>query len=138
MHPFLTSEEVQDRNRKICERAKSGPKLTNVEEFGLNHETIRGILWREERRIERNRGLPQSSKVSFPIATHVFVETSRPGHLAIANRSDGRLIPMEVRPDVGAALAAGPAHEARFQIGEPGVIRPRVRADRNRVAAMMV
>jgi hypothetical protein len=68
MHPFLTSEEVQDRNRKICERAKSGPKLTNValgEEFGLNHETIRGILWREERRIERNKRIAAKFKGVF-------------------------------------------------------------------------
>jgi len=35
---------------------------------------------------------------------------------------------MEIRPDVGASLAAGLAHEARFQIGEPDVIRPLVRA----------
>jgi hypothetical protein len=32
---------------------------------------------------------------------------------------------MKVRPNVGAAPAAGLAHEARFQTREPNVIRPR-------------
>jgi hypothetical protein len=45
---------------------------------------------------------------------------------------------MKVRPNVGALLAAGPAHEARFQIGEPDLIGPWVCADRGRVAAVMV
>jgi hypothetical protein len=32
---------------------------------------------------------------------------------------------MKVRPNVDASLAAGLAHEARFQTREPNVIRPR-------------
>jgi len=47
-------------------------------------------------------------------------------------------IPVEVRPDVSASPSAGFAHEPWFEIGEPDVIRPLVRADRDRVAAMMV
>jgi hypothetical protein len=36
---------------------------------------------------------------------------------------------MKVRPDVGAAPTAGLADEARFQIREPDMIRPRVCVD---------
>jgi hypothetical protein len=49
-----------------------------------------------------------------------------------------RLVPIEIRPDVGASLAAGLAHEARLKIGEPNVIRPSVRTDRDRVAAVVI
>jgi hypothetical protein len=45
---------------------------------------------------------------------------------------------MKVRPDVSASLAAGLANEPRFQIGEPDVVGPWVRAERNRLAAMIV
>jgi hypothetical protein len=45
---------------------------------------------------------------------------------------------MKVRPDVGTSLAAGFAHEPRLEIGKPDVIGPLVRADRDRVAAMIV
>ena len=44
----------------------------------------------------------------------------------------------EVRPDLGAALAAGLADEERLDVGEPHVIRPSIRADRERVAAVVV
>jgi hypothetical protein len=57
MHPFLTSEEVRERNRKICARAASEPKLTNTAlgvEFGLNRETVRLILAREAFRLKRD------------------------------------------------------------------------------------
>ena len=45
---------------------------------------------------------------------------------------------MEVRPDVGASLAAGFADEAGLDIGESDVIRPLVRADRDGEAAMEI
>jgi|SRR5580692_8706988 hypothetical protein len=45
---------------------------------------------------------------------------------------------MKVRPHVGALLAAGLAHEARLQIGEPLLVRSWVCADRDRVVAMKV
>ena len=44
---------------------------------------------------------------------------------------------MKVRPDVGASLAAGLAHEAWLKIGKP-MIRPFIRVDRDRVAAMEI
>lgn len=45
---------------------------------------------------------------------------------------------MKVRPDVSASLAAGLANEACLEIGNPDVIRPSVRAERNRMAALMI
>jgi hypothetical protein len=58
--------------------------------------------------------------------------------LTIAHHRDRRLIPIEVRPDVGASLVTGFAYEPRLEIGEPDVIAPRVRADRDRVAALVI
>jgi hypothetical protein len=58
--------------------------------------------------------------------------------LSIAHRGDRRLIPIEVRPDVRASLPAALANEPALKIGKPDVIRPSVRADRDRVAAMEI
>jgi hypothetical protein len=56
MHPFLSAEEVKERNRKICARAASQPKPTNVAlsgEFGVSRETIRRVLSAEGFRLRR-------------------------------------------------------------------------------------
>jgi hypothetical protein len=45
---------------------------------------------------------------------------------------------MEIRPDVGASLAAGRAYEPRFEIGKPNVIWPSIPADCRRMAALVV
>jgi len=45
---------------------------------------------------------------------------------------------MEVRPDIGASLAAGLTDEPCFELGEPDVIGPLVRAGRNGMAAMEI
>ena len=58
--------------------------------------------------------------------------------LTIAHRRDRILVPIKVRPDVGAFLAAGFAYEPCFQIGEPDVIRPLVCGDGRGVAALIV
>ena len=58
--------------------------------------------------------------------------------LAIAHRRDGRLVPMKVRSDIGAESAARLAHEALFQVREPDVVRPRVCAAREGMAALEV
>jgi hypothetical protein len=58
--------------------------------------------------------------------------------LAIARRCNGQSLPMKVRPNVGASLAAGLAYEPRLEIEKPDVIGPLVRADRDRMAAMIV
>jgi hypothetical protein len=63
---------------------------------------------------------------SFPIRRHPFgaIEASGPGPLPIAHRRDGWLVPMEIRPDINACLAADPADETWIEIGEPNIIRP--------------
>jgi hypothetical protein len=48
---------------------------------------------------------------------------------------DGRLVPMEVWPDLTAAPPASLAGEQRFDIAETDVIRPLICADRGRMAA---
>ena len=45
---------------------------------------------------------------------------------------------MKIRPNVGALLAAGRAHEPRLEIGKPNFIRPLVRANRNGMATVIV
>jgi len=40
----------------------------------------------------------------------------------IAHRRHRLLVPMKIRADVGASLAAALAYEARLEIGEPDVI----------------
>jgi hypothetical protein len=68
MHPFLTSEEVRDRNQRICERAASDTKLTKIalgREFGLNRETIRCILAREEIRLRRDARVAAKFRGAF-------------------------------------------------------------------------
>ena len=46
--------------------------------------------------------------------------------------------PVEIRPHVGAALAAGLAHETMLYVGRAKVIGPLIAADRDRVAAAVV
>jgi hypothetical protein len=46
-------------------------------------------------------------------------------------------IPVEIRPDIGAALAADPADEARLDVRKPDVIRPGVTPLR-RMAAKVI
>jgi hypothetical protein len=52
--------------------------------------------------------------------------------------STGILSPIKIRPDVGAALAARPADEARLDVGQPDIIGPSIPADHDRVAAAIV
>jgi hypothetical protein len=42
---------------------------------------------------------------------------------------------MKIRPDIRAALAASLTGEARLDVGQPGIIRPAVAADRGPMAA---
>ena len=46
--------------------------------------------------------------------------------------------PIEIRPHIRAALAASMADQPRLNIGQPKIIRPRVAADGDRVAAAVV
>jgi hypothetical protein len=53
---------------------------------------------------------------------------------------NGRLLqrPVEIRPHLGAAVAASGADELRLQIRQPSVIRPLVAADRRPMATMII
>jgi len=51
---------------------------------------------------------------------------------------DRRPVPIEIGPDIRAPRAAGLAGEARLDVGQPGIIRPAVAADRGPMAAMVV
>jgi hypothetical protein len=56
----------------------------------------------------------------------------------ISHRLHRLLIPIEVRPNVGAALAAGRADETWLKIGQPHVVRPSIAAYRDQVAAFVI
>ena len=45
---------------------------------------------------------------------------------------------IEIRPDVGTALAAGGAGEPIFAIGRPNIVRPLIGADPDPVRALVV
>jgi len=57
---------------------------------------------------------------------------------SIAHLANRRPAPVEIRPRVGAALAAGLADEPRLEIGELEIVRPAVRTERDRMAAGVV
>ena len=56
----------------------------------------------------------------------------------VAHHPDRCLVPIEVRPHICTALAAGPAGEALLDIGQPDSIGPAIAADRDGVAAAVV
>jgi hypothetical protein len=47
-----------------------------------------------------------------------------------------RIVPVEIWPDIGAALAARAAGEAIFDVGQAHTVRPLVGADRDVMAAL--
>jgi hypothetical protein len=56
-HPTFSFEEVRQRNEEIVAYANQHPEVTNTAlgvKYGLSRETIRLILDRDRRRIERN------------------------------------------------------------------------------------
>ena len=58
--------------------------------------------------------------------------------LPITHHRDGLFVPFEVRPHVGATLATCCADEKWPNVGQPGIIRPVVATDRNRMFAVVV
>src|SRR3974390_1912720 len=58
--------------------------------------------------------------------------------LTIAHHFDRLLVPIELRPHISATMAAGATDEPRLNVGQPGIVRPVVAVDRNRMAAVMV
>jgi hypothetical protein len=57
---------------------------------------------------------------------------------AVAHRFQRRLIPIEIRPHVGTALAADLADETMLNVGQTKVVGPWVAADRDRMRALIV
>jgi DNA-binding CsgD family transcriptional regulator len=58
MHPFLTSQQIADRNERILARKLDGISNAQIgKEFGISRETVRGVLKAAERRQLRNRRL---------------------------------------------------------------------------------
>jgi hypothetical protein len=51
--------------------------------------------------------------------------------LPIAHRGLRLPVPVEIRAHIGAALAADPTGEALLDIGQSGIIGPRITADRD-------
>lgn len=50
-HPTLTSEQVKERNERVCARYQSNPGMTKkalAAEFGLNREVVRLIILKDE------------------------------------------------------------------------------------------
>jgi hypothetical protein len=53
-------------------------------------------------------------------------------------RTPGFYIPVEIRADISASLAANLAGESGLDIGQPNVILPLVAADRGPMAALVI
>ena len=47
-------------------------------------------------------------------------------------------VPMEIRPDIGTALATGSTYEPALKIGQPYIVRPLISADPDPVRALVV
>jgi len=60
------------------------------------------------------------------------------GLTTIAHHGRPLPVPIEIRPHVGAALAAGPADKPLFDVGQPEIFGPAIGTDRDRVAAAIV
>jgi len=56
----------------------------------------------------------------------------------IAHHGNCRPVPVEVRPHLGATVAAGLAHKPRLEIGQPEIVGPTIPADRQTMAAVVV
>ena len=69
--------------------------------LGQRHDVVRCILEGHKR---------------LALGRDTIDEGTRPWHSAIAHRRDRRLVPIKVRPNVGASLATGLAYEPGLQI----------------------
>jgi hypothetical protein len=80
-------------------------------------------------------GLPRADRGEFRIPNrhHRSKDTS-----SITHAADRPCVPVEIRPDVGATLAANLADEARLDVRQPHVIGPAVRHHLDRVTAFVI
>ena len=93
----------------------------------------------DHRRGSEPGGAAQAARsMKAAIRRRALAAIARTGALPVTRRRGGFPLPMKVRPKIGAAPAAGLAHEPRFQIGEPHLVRPWVCADRGRIAALVI
>jgi hypothetical protein len=56
----------------------------------------------------------------------------------MAHGTHGLLVPIEIRPDISAALPAHRAGEAILDVGQPEIVGPSIGIDGDAVAAAMV
>ncbi len=85
--------------------------------------------------------LPASSSVTSHLPPGNGIGSSNDRfQLRLATRAPGLwpLVPIKVRPDIGAPLAACLTDEQRFKIGQPNMVRPSIRAEAYRVSALIV
>ena len=107
---------------------------------------IRGLLIALERTEcwlfkKCSAALPESGKTLEPVgfrASEGFGLLSQNGSTPTAFPFVDHGGEPDNRPDVGSTLVARLANELRLYIGKPDIIRPRVGADRGRMAALVV
>jgi len=75
---------------------------------------------------------------SAPRDHGIGIWKARDQDINIAHNTHRLLVPIEIGPHVGTALAAHRADETKLNGGQPDVIRPAVTADGDRVAAGVV
>ena len=116
---------------RIGKRPRSSRGCRGRQPLGFLRGNLGGLL-------VRRHGVDACPVLSFPYFRTCAARSAR---IPIGNLF--RLlvpldIPVEIRSHVGTALATGRAYEARLEIGKPHLVWPRIPADRNRAAALIV
>jgi hypothetical protein len=92
-------------------------------------------LGRRGHNFTRGRQAKLKSKHAAKIISAGYCESkearTRPGHSAVTHHARWLLAPFEIRPDIGAALAASGADKERLYIREADIIRPLIAVDRD-------
>ena len=106
--------------------------------FGLRPAPVErlGFGGKSQTRSPEARLPSQSRSRGFPIPTGKCRSVRRTS--SVTHRSGGRLVPVEVGPDVCAAPSAGRAGEARLDVRQPYVIWPAIGAKGDGMAATTV
>jgi hypothetical protein len=98
---------------------------------------LRYIAGKAHRRHHRYRRtcLPKAARDGFRTPSR---NPRRESISSVTHRRDQRLIPVKIRPDVSAFLAARLAGKLGLNVRQPDVIRPLIAADRGRMAAAIM
>jgi hypothetical protein len=88
------------------------------------------------RQVPDSAGLGHSSLFNFALSPNGIGSSKGRRHPvsgikltpSVFGRASGIFLPMEIRADIGALLAAGLAGKQRLDIGQPDVIRPAITA----------